>query len=133
MATLQEITTKTRSLLSDLLGTFDNGKLAFWAEFTTAPRGKSGLQVIFDAQPTTRSAIQELQSTTRLEEVTFSLTQRDLTQQGMQQLTVAIDRLKAVFPTIEIKMIPPKDGYLPRANCSIFTYQSTNIALDFVV
>ena len=133
MATLQEITTKTRSLLSDLLGTFDNGRPAFWSEFTSAPKGRSGLQVVFDAQPTTRLKVPEFQATTRLEEITFSLTQRDTSFQGMQQLTVAIDRLKAVFPSIEVRAIPPREGYLPRVNCSILTWQSTQIAIDFVV
>ena len=132
MATLQEITAKTRSLLSDLLGTFDNGRPAFWAEFTPSPKGKSGLQVVFDAQPITRSVIQETQATVRLEEFTFSLTQRDTSSQGMQQLSIAVDRLKAKFPLIEIRAVPPKDGYLPRINCSIPTWQSTAIALDFV-
>lgn len=133
MATLQEITTKARSVLSDLLGTFDNGKPSFWAEFTPSPKGRSGLQVVFDAQPITRSTIPEFQAVTRFEEITFSLTQRDTSLQGMHQLTVAIDRLKSVFPLIEFRPTPPKDGYLPRINCSIPTYQSTPIAVDFVV
>lgn len=133
---VETIAARVKLLLSTQLGRFENNAISVWIEPPHAPATKprSGLQVIFNRLPTAKSPPSVVgMQIDRWMAVEFTLTQFDTSTEGIEKMNQAIAILKSNFPLIEIVPLPLKEGYLPKANCSIPFHEVTNLSIDFVV
>ena len=132
---VEAIAARVKVLLAQQLGRFENNAIAVWIEPPHAPatKARSGLQVIFNRIPTPKAppSVAGAQID-RWMSVEFTLTQFDSTVEGVEAMNKAIEILKANFPLIEVVPLPLKEGYLPKASCSIPYHEITNLSTQFI-